>query len=219
MLVSMSDPVVSRQQLVGAASRRETRQRLLDSAVQEFEAVGYATATVSRIAAGAGVTVQTLYLAWGSKRALLRAYLDSTLADGEHGPGDVASRFTDRSPEALIAQMAIVFVETARRSATGWRLYREAALTDAEIAADWAELQSLRRATYRGVIGLIPASGLRPELDADAATDTAWAIASPETFALLVEVAGYTPESYAEWLAATLKVALLRASPQLPLSA
>ena len=212
MLVSMSEGELggaSRQQVVGAASRRDTRQRLLDSAAEEFEANGYTAATVSRIASRAGVTVQTLYLAWGSKRALLRAYLESTLADGSHAPGDVSSRFTDQGPAGLITQLANVFVETANRSAVGWRLYREAAATDGEIAADWAELQSLRRATYRGILGLIPEVALQPGLTTESATDTAWVIASPDTFDLLVRHNHYSPKRYLEWLSATLRSALV----------
>lgn len=199
----------SRQQVVGAASRRETKQRLLDAAVSEFEAHGYTATPVSRIAATAGVTVQTLYLAWGSKRALLRAYLESTLADGSHSAGDVASRFLHRSPEDLIAQLARVFVETANRSTNGWKLYREAAVTDSEIAADWAELQSLRRTTYRSIIALIGETALRSELTVDTATDTAWVIASPEAFHLLVHHRNYSLEKYREWLGDTLRSALL----------
>ena len=53
----------------------ERYDRLLRAAEEEFTERGYAAATVARIAARAGVTVQTLYLAWGSKRALLRAYM------------------------------------------------------------------------------------------------------------------------------------------------
>ena len=212
MLGSMSQKQLgeeSRQQVVGAASRRETKQRLLDAAVSEFESHGYTATPVSRIAATAGVTVQTLYLAWGSKRALLRAYLESTLADGSHAPGDVASRFLDQCPEHLVTQLATVFVETASRSATGWKLYREAALTDREIAADWAELQSLRRTTYHGILGLIGETALRPGLTAETATATAWAIASPETFELLVRQHNYSPEKYLEWLSDTLRSALI----------
>lgn len=212
MLVSMSEKKpdeVSRQQLVGAASRRETKQRLLEAAVAEFEAHGYSGTPVSRIAAAAGVTVQTLYLAWGSKRELLRGYLESTLADGSHAAGDVASRFLDHDPRSLVTQLARVFVETASRSATGWKLYREAAVTDSEIAADWAELQALRRTTYRGVIGLMPETALRPGLTTDTATDTAWVIASPETFDLLVRHGRYSPERYLEWVRDTLLSALL----------
>lgn len=63
----------------GSASRVETRRRLLEAAGHEFAEGGYAAATVTRIAARAGVTVQTLYLAWGSKRALLRAYMEAAL--------------------------------------------------------------------------------------------------------------------------------------------
>lgn len=199
----------SRQQRVGAASRRETTQRLLRAAAEEFESQGYRTATVSRIAARAGVTVQTLYLAWGSKRALLRAYMESTLADGPRPAGDVVSRFIGRSPSGVITQMASVFVETADRSATGWRLYREAASVDPEIAADWAELQSLRHATYRGILALIPESAVRPGLTTATATDTAWALASPETYDLLVRHAGYTHERYREWLERTLRSVVL----------
>lgn len=216
MLMSMSQRELggaSRQQLVGAVSRRHTRQRLLESATAEFEAHGYTTATVSRIAARAGVTVQTLYLAWGSKRALLRAYLESTLADGSHPPGDVSSRFTEHSPADLITQLANVFVETANRSAAGWRLYREAAATDGQIAADWAELQALRRATYRGILGLIPEVALRPGLTTESATDTAWVVASPETFDLLVRHNNYSHERYLEWLSATLRFALVDTTP------
>lgn len=199
----------SRQQLVGAASRRETQQRLLDAAGEEFTALGYHAATVSAIATRAGVTVQTLYLAWGSKRALLRGYLESALADGPHPAGDVASRFTGLSPEAIVGQLAKVFVDTARRSATGWQLYREAAAIDPEVAADWAELQSLRRTTYRGILDLIPADALREGLNPETATDTAWAIASPETYDLLVHQQGYTGEQYLEWLDTMLRVCLL----------
>lgn len=70
----------TRHREAGAASRVETRRRLLDAAGHEFAERGYTAATVTRIAGRAGVTVQTLYLAWGSKRELLRAYMESALA-------------------------------------------------------------------------------------------------------------------------------------------
>jgi AcrR family transcriptional regulator len=202
--------VASRQQLMGAASRRETRQRLLDAASREFEAQGYATATVSRIAARAGVTVQTLYLAWGSKRALLRAYMETTLSNGGHSPGDVLARFAGLPPARMLAELATLFVETAQESATAWKLYRDAAGSDDDIAADWNELQALRRATFRRIVDLIPATAFRAEFNASSATDTVWMVASPESFDLLVRHLTYTPERYLEWLQNTLKAALLR---------
>src|ERR1700749_5050924 len=79
-------PNPPRHQEAAAASRAETRRRLLRAAEEEFTERGYAAATVARIAARAGVTVQTLYLAWGSKRALLRAYIEPALAGDEDTP-------------------------------------------------------------------------------------------------------------------------------------
>ena len=70
----------SRQKRVGDALRQDTRNRLLQAAGEEFPVHGYAGTTVTRLAAAAGVSVQTLYLAWGSKRALLRGYMENALS-------------------------------------------------------------------------------------------------------------------------------------------
>ena len=66
----------SRQKRVGEALRDGTRRRILAAAGEEFAAQGYRAATVAKLAAAAGVSVQTLYLTWGSKRALLRAWTE-----------------------------------------------------------------------------------------------------------------------------------------------
>lgn len=210
-MVETSEPVVSRQREVGAASRRQTQHRLLQAAAEEFAERGYAAATVSRIAARAGVSVQTLYLAWGSKRALLRTYLEAQLAGTASAPGEVGDRLAGKEPRELMAELARIVAEVAERSALGWKLYRDAAGTDPEIADDWAQLQQLRRATFQRVIGAIPAGALRPGLTVASAADTAWAIASPEAYELLIRTAGYSPDEFERWMAATLAAALLAA--------
>ena len=88
----------SRQKRVGDALRQDTRNRLLEAAEAEFAARGYAGTTVTRLAAAAGVSVQTLYLAWGSKRALLRGYMEQALAGGTSSPAEAARRFSDDMP-------------------------------------------------------------------------------------------------------------------------
>lgn len=203
---------VSRQREVGAASRQETRRRLLEAASVEFTEHGYARATVSKIAQHAGVTVQTLYLAWGSKRALLRAYMESTLAGEASAPGQIGDRFVGKSAREVAEETALLVREVADRSATGWKLYRDAAATDPEIAADWAEFQSLRRATFMRIVGHISAKALRSGLTQESARDTAWAIASPEIYEVLVRHGGYSPEQFERWVATTLTSVLL-ASP------
>ena len=202
-------PVVSRQQQVGAASRQATRDRLLRAAGEEFETRGYAAATVNRIAASAQVSVQTLYLAWGSKRALLRAHVEQLLAGAAASPEAVADRFDGLSPRQRIISLAAAVTEAAARAAGGWTLYRDAAATDPEIAADWSELQQLRHGLFETVIGPIPVPALRAGLTVQQAIDTAWAIASPDTHDLLVNRRGYTLHDFEQWLAATLTAALL----------
>lgn len=200
---------MSRQREVGAASRQQTQRRLLEAAAGEFTENGYAKATVSRIAQRAGVTVQTLYLAWGSKRALLRAYMESTLAGDAEAPGQIGDRFVGKPAREVIEEAAALVAEIAHRSATGWKLYRDAAAIDSEIAADWAEFQSLRRATFARIVGNIPASARRAGLTRDSARDTAWAIASPEMYEVLVRHAGYSLDDFERWVATTLASALL----------
>lgn len=200
----------SRQKRVGDALRQDTRRRLLDAAAQEFPRNGYAATTVARLAAAAGVSVQTLYLAWGSKRALLRGYMEDALAGGVGSPADAERRFVDLSPRGRLAELANLVTEIADRAATGWRLYRDAAAVDAEIAADWDELQTLRHHTITRALEPIPPDALAKGLTTTAAVDTAWAIASPESYDLLVHRRGYQPKQFQDWMERTLIAALLR---------
>src|SRR6201986_2291511 len=144
----------SRQKRVGEILRQDPRDRLLQAAGEEFPVHGYAGTTVTRLAAAAGVSVQTLYLAWGSKRALLRGYMENALSGGASSPEDGVRRFAGLSPRERLggpaapagepplprfaglaprerlADLAALITEVAGRAATGWNLYRDAAAVD-----------------------------------------------------------------------------------------
>lgn len=161
--------------------------------------------------------MQTLYLAWGSKRELLRAYMESALAGrsdipyAQELPHLIADALDGVGNDArtMVAQISHLFRQSAERAALGWQLYRDAAATDPAVAADWQTLQRLRRQTLTGVIGRIPAEALRAGVTHEVAADTAWTIASPETYDLLVRIAGYTLDGYEQWVTTTLAAALL----------
>jgi AcrR family transcriptional regulator len=215
--MASTEPKLTRRQESAAAARAETRRRLLQAAEEEFADRGYTGATVARIAARAGVTVQTLYLAWGSKRALLRAYMDSVLAgdtDTSYPQArpdmiDAALEGTADDPEAILRQVSVLYRQIAERAALGWQLYREAAATDPEIAADWEALQELRHQTFTTLIHRLPPRSLRAGLTRAAAADTAWAIASPDTYDMLVRNRGYTLDQYQQWVGSSLTALLL----------
>jgi AcrR family transcriptional regulator len=199
----------SRQKAVGEALRQDTRNRLLQAAAQEFPARGYAGTTVARLAAAAGVSVQTLYLAWGSKRALLRGYMENALAGGAGSPEDASLRFAGLPPRERLAELARLITEIAGRAATGWTLYRDAAAVDPEIAADWNELQLLRHQLISQALAGIPAEAMTRGLTPKTAADTAWAIASPESYDLLVHRLGYPLSEFHHWAERTLITAIL----------
>ena len=211
----------TRHQEAAAASRAETRRRLLHAAEEEFAERGYTAATVARIAARAGVTVQTLYLAWGSKRALLRAYMEAALAGDDEtsypqARPDMIAEVLEGAlddPPAIVRQISVFYRQIAERAALGWQLYRDAAASDPEIATDWQSLQALRHQTFATLIRRLPARSLRPGLTRAAATDTAWAIASPDTYDMLVRTRGYTLDQYQKWVTNSLTRLLLRPAP------
>ncbi len=211
---------VTRQKEAGEASRAETSRRLLTAASQLFAERGYAGSTVSAIAERAGVSLQTLYLAWGSKRALLRAYLEEAMtgsptavtegrwvAQARSMVDDAA--FGGHDPQDVLRGVAHTFRTVAERAALAWKLYRDAAAVDPEIAADHAVLERLRRKTLAGALSGIEDIQLRPGMRRSAAIDTVMVVASPQSHELLVASGNLTLDEYEEWIARTLIAALL----------
>jgi len=70
---------------------RATRARILDAANPLFLREGYLTTTTGAIAVAAGVSVQTLYMGFGSKLGILSAALDVAIA-GDHEPVPLLDR-------------------------------------------------------------------------------------------------------------------------------
>lgn len=208
-----------RRREAGELSRADTRRRLLTAADALFREQGYAATTVAAIAARAEVSLQTLYLAWGSKRALFRAAAAAAAAasDGPIEPDAwgpmIAAELAERaagadSARAYLAAVARLFVGVVGRTARYRELYREAGATDEEIAADWREVTEASRATMLAVAADLPRRGLRRGLTDDEIGDTLWALASQEVYDLMTGFGGYTPGAFEDWLVRTLVAAL-----------
>ena len=215
----LPDVVPDRRRSNGAASREETRRRLLLAADQLFRDRGYQATTVTAIAERAGVSVQTLYLAWGSKRALLRAAgaAAATAADIPTPPGQWrdtirAELADDVGPDpgaaAYLHAVSALFVRVAERSAPYRRMVAGALSAEPELAADAAATLAERRVTMTEVAAGLPREDLRPELGPAEIADTLWTLASPEVYDLLTTQGGHTPDQVTAWLARTLVNAL-----------
>lgn len=214
-----SADTVSRQKRAGQALRQRSRDRLLVAAAEVFAAEGYAGATVNAIAERAGVSLQTLYTAWGSKRRLLRAFVEHTMTgsatavtDGEWLPQlrHQVGAETHLDPEARLRRIATIFCAVAEKMALPWKLVRDGAAVDPDVAADHADLETYRRRSVAAILEGIDQHQLRPGLDIDQAIDTAFVIASPDTYATLVHTCGYPMERFERWVGDTLIAALLK---------
>ncbi len=157
--------------------------------------------------------MQTLYDAVGSKRSLLRLVMINLLSDDPDYPEGLIATVAGLDPDRTLQQIASAARTIAERAQLGWRLYRDAAAVDEEIAGDWARLQSLRRDTVDRLLAGIPDSAFRSELGRDRAVDLAWTASSPDSWHLLVTQSGRTPAEYETWLAASLRGMLVDQAP------
>ena len=191
----------------------ERRHGVLDAAGRRFLRDGYAATTVASIAGDAGVSVETLYKAFGGKPGLVRALWESGLA-GE-GPihaeirsDEVSAVETD--PRAIIASWAKLSMEVAPRAAPILLLVRTAAATDSEMASLKEELdgQRLARMTHNAE-ALARGGHLREGITRDHARDVLFTYTTPEIYELLVTRQGWSLDDFAQFIRQGIVAALL----------
>jgi AcrR family transcriptional regulator len=202
--------VKTRKQLAA----EETRRVIVEAASGLFLEHGYHATSIGRIAADAGVAVQTIYNSVGSKRDLLSRVLDFAAA-GERAPVPVPQFMHEQAesepdPRRMIAQLVEFWRGALPRTAPVFRIIREAAAADAEIAVLERGRAAQRLGNYRHVAQLlVDRDALRPGMTIDAAAAAIFAIGHPETYRTLVLDGEWDEDVWADWLQTTLEAALL----------
>lgn len=205
-------PVKTRKQLAA----EETQRVIIEAAARLFLAQGYHATSIGRIAAEAGVAVQTIYNAVGSKRDLLSRVLDFAAA-GERSPVPVPQFMREQAeaepdPRRILAQIIEFWRGALQRTAPVFRIIHEAAASDPEIAVLERGRAVQRLGNYRHAAELLASrGGLRPGLTLDDAAATIFAIGHPEIYRALVLDGDWDDDAWANWLHATLEAALFRA--------
>jgi AcrR family transcriptional regulator len=206
-------PVKTRKQLAA----EETQRVIVEAASRLFLEHGYHATSISRIAAEAGVAVQTIYNAVGSKRELLSRVLDFAAA-GEGAPVPVSQFMRERAesepdPRRIIAQLVEFWRGALPRTAPVFRIIREAAAADPEIAVLERGRAAQRLDNYRAAAQLLAdRKALRPGITIDGAAAAIFAIGHPEIYRGLVLDGDWDDDAWANWLQATLEAALLGAA-------
>ncbi|MCZ7528209.1 MAG: TetR/AcrR family transcriptional regulator [Acidimicrobiia bacterium] len=203
-----------------AELRRRTRRSVVDAARGLFAERGYAATTVEAIAEAADVAVQTVYAAFGNKRAVLWALLETSVA-GDDDPRTLQDRDDPRTLQDRLAG-AVAGVEDPRarlrvvlrfgcaaieRSADVHRIVRGAAAGDDEIRAALDEGERRRRVDAAAFVDLVTA-GRSAARQRRRAADVFYVVTSYEAYDLFVGRLGWTPASWLRWVEETLAAPL-----------
>jgi len=195
------------------AQARRSRQVILDAAERQFLEGGYAATTIAAIAAEAGVSVETIYKAFGGKPGLVRAIYDRGLAGREPVPAfqradEMRERETD--PRAIMRNWGTLTSEVSSVVSPIERLVRAAAASDPDMAALLQAHHDLREQRARHHARFLKRRGcLREGVTLAQATDILWTCTSDELYDLLVVQRGWSLPRFARFLADFMIAALL----------
>lgn len=200
------------------ASAEATRASIVAAASRLFFERGYHGAAIDDIAAEAGVAVQTIYNSIGSKRDLLSRVLDYAAA-GERAPTPIAEIGDERiegidDPREVIASIVALFLENFERTVPVFRVIREAAASDPEVASLERRRGELRLRNLEHPARLLAELGaLRLDLTVEDAAAIIFTLGHPDQYRFYVEDLRWSRERWAAWLEAALAGALLQPAP------
>jgi AcrR family transcriptional regulator len=181
-----------------AARAAETRRRIEEAARRRFAERGYAASTLREVAVEAGVAVQTVYAAFGSKSAILRALRLRVVDDPE--ADEAWSRALDaRTVAAAVEAFARSIRLRWEHGADIVAINADAARSDVTIRPDVEVAVRTRRA---GIARLAAALvRLEPRLGgADDVTAILEGLTVSETYGVLTDAHAWSPDSYELWL-------------------
>jgi AcrR family transcriptional regulator len=196
----------------------QTRRDIEAAADKLFRERGYVGTSMPTIAAEAGVVVETIYRAFGSKAALFKAVIESALAGGsqraETPPAErpaIRAVIDETDPHRKLELYAATQPGVQGRSGPLYRVLVAAADSDPELR-DVLDAMGARRLYGLGELASQLAEGraLRSDLSVEKARDIIWTLCSTPVHDLLVRQRGWTAETYQHWLAAALLRELLQ---------
>jgi AcrR family transcriptional regulator len=204
----------------------ETRRRVEEAAAELFITRGYSATSMQAIADAAGVHVQTIYLAYQTKAAVLAACATRLVAGDEDPATHPSQRRWSQEIQATADPRRKIELYVRQMFRVAPRItglidaLRATAASEPDVAAYLEHLEKGRREGPRQLLGPLASEGtLRPGLSADDAADIVFTLASPDTLRSLMARCGWKPRRAADWLTALLIRALLPADDDAPAAA
>jgi AcrR family transcriptional regulator len=191
----------------------ESRRRVLDTARRLFLSRGYAATTVAAVAADAGVSVESVYKAFGSKaRLVLALFHDAVAGRGSESAESRADRLSaeEGDPGRRLRAFGDLVAEVTPRVAPLMLLVRAAAESDAELRDVWEQMLSERLDRMAAHARRLADRGeLRRGVTVEEARDVLWLYNAPEVYELMVIRRQWSPRRFGDWVGAAYVAALL----------
>jgi AcrR family transcriptional regulator len=197
------------------AHAAQNRAAILDTARHRFLAEGYACCTMGTIASDAGVSVETIYKAFGNKAGLLRALFDVAVGDDDEPIPKRHRALVDRmwvepDPEQKLRLYGEIIGSGAARVQPVQLMAREAAASDPAAAEVYDAIREERLGRMVDFAEFLRDTGaLRDDVSVEEARDVLWTYNSAEIWELLVVKRGWKPTRYGKWIGDALVCALL----------
>ena len=187
----------------------QTRLRILRAAIELFSDKGFDATTVDDVAEAAGVSRPTVFAAVGNKAQLIKEARDVALV-GDDEPVPMPERpwvnalraepDAARSLRIYARAMATIHARSSRLELA------IASAGDPDVKALAVTSRQQRHFGCNLITGMVAAKRrFKRGLKREVAADRMFALASPETFDLLVSARGWTARQYESWLAETLE--------------
>ncbi len=200
---------VSRRPTHRQRQAQDTKDRVVAAARALMARNGWAATTIDAIATEAGVAPQTIYAAFGNKRALLPGMRAAMLRDSK-----IPELMAQAGAESDATRRLHLWAQLVRQQMVSSydviSIHRQAAASDPQVAADYRKVLDNRARAFAGFIHDLRAD-LAPGLDESVATDLLWCFSNEEVYRELVEERGWSADRYERWLGMTLVGQLIAA--------
>ncbi|GAA3158447.1 TetR/AcrR family transcriptional regulator [Blastococcus jejuensis] len=191
----------------------DARRRVLDAAQRLFLHGGYAATTMAAVAAEAGVSVESVYKAHGSKaRLVLAVFHHAIRGDARESAEERADRISvhEADPVRRLRGFGAIVGAVTARVAPLMLLVSAAAGADEELAAAWQQMQAERLERMAGHARRLADGGhLRAGVTVDEARDVFWLFTAPEVYDLMVGQRGWSTDRFGAWVGDAYVAALL----------
>ena len=191
---------------------QETKDRVVAAARALMAANGWTATTIDAIAAEAGVAPQTIYAAFGNKRALLEGMRQAMMRDSKI-PELMAQATTEPDASRRLGLWAKLVRQQMETSYDVISIHRQAAASDPKVATDYRRVLDNRARSFAGFIHDLRAD-LAHGVDESTASDLLWCFSNEEIYRELVAERGWSADRYEQWLAATLVAQLIAPTPE-----